>query len=198
MKPPVNPLFIAGATVALAVAAAVGLGASAPANAADRAAAGDVERGRYLVSTSGCMDCHTPLKIGANGPEPDLERLFSGHPESLRMPPPPQLPPGPWLVVSAATNTAYAGPWGVSFAANLTPDDETGLGRWTERDFRQTIRTGRHMGKGRPVLPPMPIPVYSNFSDVDLAAIYAYLRSVPAVRNRVPEPWEPTARPASR
>ena len=41
---------------------------------------------------------------------------------------------------------------------------------------------------GRPVLPPMPIPVYNNFTDADLAAIYAYLRTIPAVRNRVPEP----------
>ena len=105
-----------------------------------------------------------------------------------------QLPQGPWLIVSAPTNTAHAGPWGVSFTANLTPDKETGLGNWSARDFVGTIRTGRHMGKGRPILPPMPIPVYQNFSDADLGAIYAYLRTIPAVRNRVPEPWVPGAR----
>ena len=118
-----------------------------------------VERGRYLVSTSGCHDCHTPFKMGANGPEPDLSRMLSGHPESLVMPPVPALPPGPWMTVSAATNTAHAGPWGVSFSANLTPEADTGLGRWSQKDFIDTIRTGRHMGKGRPVLPPMPVPV---------------------------------------
>lgn len=149
-------------------------------------------RGKYLVDTSGCMDCHTPLKMGPKGPEPDLSRMLSGHPETLVMPPVPVLPEGPWLVISSASNTAFAGPWGVSFAANLTPDPDTGLGEWTWRDFRETIRTGRHMGRGREVLPPMPIPVYNNFSDGDLEAIYTYLRTLPPVRNRVPEP-----RPAS-
>lgn len=150
-----------------------------------------IERGRYLVNTSGCHDCHTPMKPGANGPEPDMSRALSGHPEALQMPPAPALPSGPWLVVSSATNTAFAGPWGVSFTANLTPDAETGLGRWTSKDFAATIRSGRHMGKGRPVLPPMPIPAYRHFNDDDLDAIYAYLRSVPAIRNRVPEPQTP-------
>lgn len=158
-----------------------------------QAAADKVQRGQYLVNTGGCHDCHTPMKMGANGPEPDMSRMLSGHPEGLQMPPPPALPPGPWLMVSAATNTAHAGPWGVSFTANLTPDVDTGLGRWTLKDFVSTIRTGRHMGKGRPVLPPMPIPAYSNFNDADLEAIYAYLRTVPALKNRVPEPLPPAA-----
>lgn len=156
------------------------------------AAAAEVARGKYLVTTSGCHDCHTPFKMGPKGPEPDFDRALSGHPESLKMTPPPTLPEGPWLVVSSATNTAHAGPWGVSFTANLTPDAQTGLGLWTLRDFQQTIRTGRHMGRGREVLPPMPIPVYRNFTDRDLAAIYAYLRTVPAISNRVPEPLPPS------
>ena len=148
-------------------------------------------RGNYLVDTSGCIDCHTPLKMGANGPEPDMSRHLSGHPDSLKMPPPPALPEGPWLVVSSATNTAFAGPWGVSFTANLTPDMETGTGEWTVRDFLQTFRTGRHLGRGRPILPPMPIPVYGKMVDADLEAIFAYLRTLPAVKNRVPEPVAP-------
>ena len=81
----------------------------------------------------------------------------------------------------------------MSCTANLTPDADTGLGQWSANDFKQTIRTGRHMGRGRAVLPPMPIPVYNNFSDADLEAIYAYLRTVPALKNRVPEPWAPAA-----
>lgn len=172
------------------IASAALLGAALPAAATDDAA---VARGRYLVSTSACHDCHTPLKPGPNGPEPDLSRALSGHPESLQMPPAPTLPEGPWMVVASGTTTAWSGPWGVSFTANLTPDAETGLGKWTLKDFIATIRTGRHLGRGRPVLPPMPIPVYNNFTDADLEAIFRYLQTVPAVRNRVPEPLAPVA-----
>jgi hypothetical protein len=154
-------------------------------------------RGKYLMSTSGCIDCHTPWKLGEKGPEPDLTRLYSGHPEALKMPPPPTLPEGPWVMIAGATNTAWAGPWGVSFTANLTPDTETGLGRWTEADFIRTIRTGRHMGRGREVLPPMPIMVYNHFTDRDLKAIFAYLRTIPPIRNKVPDPVPPAA-PVSR
>jgi mono/diheme cytochrome c family protein len=161
------------------------------ARAADPAPAGDAERGKYLVDTSGCHDCHTPFKMTERGPAPDLDRALSGHPEQLVMPPAPQLPPGPWLVTIAATNTAFAGPWGVSFTANLTPDPETGLGKWTARTFIDTIRTGRHLGRGREILPPMPIPVYRNFTDQDLAAVFAYLQSIPAVKNKVPAPRAP-------
>lgn len=147
-----------------------------------------IARGKYIVSTSGCHDCHTPWIVGPNGPEPDMSRALSGHPEQLQMPPAPKLSEGPWLVVAAATNTAWAGPWGVSFTANLTPDKETGLGKWTTRTFTDTIRTGRHMGRGRAILPPMPIAVYNNLTDDDLAAVFAYLQSIPAVKNRVPQP----------
>jgi mono/diheme cytochrome c family protein len=183
------------AKLANAICTAFALVAATSAAAADRAEpkAAQIARGKYLMSTSGCMDCHTPMKMGASGPEWDMARLYSGHPEQLVMPPVPALPEGPWLVVSSATNTAWAGPWGVSFTANLTPDAETGLGRWTEQDFVQTIRTGRHMGRGRAVLPPMPIPVYSNFTDRDLKAIFAYLRTIPPVKNKVPEPIAPAA-----
>jgi len=150
-----------------------------------------VSRGKYLVTTSGCHDCHTPLKLGPQGPEPDFARMLSGHPQELVMPPAPALPEGPWLNSFAATNTAWAGPWGVSFTANLTPDPETGLGKWSLQNFKDTIRTGRHLGRGRPVLPPMPIPMYKNFRDEDLEAIYAYLRTIPPVRNKVPAPRPP-------
>ena len=154
-------------------------------------------RGRYLMSTSACMDCHTPWKLGDKGPEPDITRLYAGHPEQLKMPPAPTLPEGPWIMTAGATNTAWAGPWGVSFTANLTPDMETGLGRWTEADFIRTIRTGRHMGRGREVLPPMPIAVYNHFTDRDLKAIFAYLRTIPPIRNKVPDPVPPAAAPMS-
>jgi mono/diheme cytochrome c family protein len=160
--------------------------------AAESASAPDkVARGKYLVTIAGCNDCHTPLKMGANGPEPDMTRMLSGHPESLKMPPAPKLPAGPWLMVAAATNTAWAGPWGVSFTANLTPDKETGLGSWTLRNFKDTIRSGRHQGRGRLILPPMPIPMYKHMTDEDLEAVFGYLQSIPAISNRVPEPLPP-------
>jgi len=158
------------------------------AQAADR-----IERGQYLVNTSGCRDCHTPLKMGAHGPEPDMARSLSGHPQDFVITAPVAPPQGPWMVVTAQTATAFSGPWGVSFTANLTPDVETGLGRWSENDFVQTIRTGRHLGRGRPVLPPMPIPVYSQMTDDDLKAVFAYLKSLPPIRNKVPEPLAPLA-----
>ena len=146
------------------------------------------ERGAHLVRTMGCNDCHTPWKVGPRGPEPDMSRALTGHPADVVMPPAPVLPPGPWTWVGAATNTAFAGPWGVSFAANLTPDPDTGLGRWTETMFIQTMKTGRHEGKGRPLLPPMPYPMIASLSDEDIRALFAYLQSLPAVRNRVPQP----------
>jgi hypothetical protein len=120
-----------------------------------------------------------------------MTRMLSGHSETMEMPPAPQLPQGPWLVTAAATNTAWSGPWGVSFTANLTPDPETGLGRWTLRNFVDTIRSGRHLGRGRQILPPMPIPMYKHFVDEDLEAIYTYLRTIPPISNRVPEPLPP-------
>src|SRR5690606_16269782 len=104
-----------------------------------------------------CHDCHTPWKMGPNGPAPDMSRALTGHPEDFVVSPPPALAPdGVWTWAAAATNTAFAGPWGVSFTANLTPDKETGLGDWTYEMFIATMKTGRHQGKGRPVLPPMP------------------------------------------
>ena len=167
-----------------------------PAIAMAQATEDKVARGKYLVTTSGCNDCHTPWVMGKKGPEPDMSRMLSGHPEGMALPPAPP-PAGPWIVSAAATNTAWAGPWGVSFTANLTPDPETGLGKWTQANFTQTIRTGRHMGRGRAILPPMPIPMYKHFTDVDLEAIFTYLKSIPAVKNRVPEPLAPKAAVAS-
>lgn len=150
-----------------------------------------VDRGKYLVTIAGCNDCHTPLTMGPNGPEPDWSRMLSGHPESLVMPEAPKLPEGPWQVSVAHTITAWSGPWGVSFTANLTPDRETGLGKWTLRNFVETIRTGRHLGRGREILPPMPIAMYKHMTDDDLAAVFTYLQSIPPVKNKVPKPLSP-------
>ena len=159
----------------------------------DTAKTAQLARGKYLVTVAGCNDCHTPWKVGEAGPEPDMSRMLSGHPADFEITAPAKMPEGPWMVAAAPTNTAWSGPWGVSFTANLTPDQETGLGKWTENIFIQTIRTGRHMGRGRPILPPMPIPMYKNFTDEDLKAIFSYLQSIPAIKNAVPEPLQPIA-----
>lgn len=145
-----------------------------------------VERGQYLVTVAGCNDCHTPFKLGPNGPEPDMTRMLAGHPQDLQMPAAPAAQ-GPWMWTGAATNTAFAGPWGVSYASNLTPEPNSGIGIWTEDLFIKALRTGRHWGQARPILPPMPWQNYSRMTEEDLKAIYAYLRTIPPVANSVPE-----------
>jgi mono/diheme cytochrome c family protein len=176
-----------GLRLAHAGSLALAILCAAPAAAEAPATAEQLARGKYLVTVAGCNDCHTPWHLGPNGPEPDMSRMLSGHPSSISLPPSPKVE-SPWNMVAAATNTAWSGPWGVSFTANLTPDRETGLGKWTQRNFIDTIRTGRHMGRGRQILPPMPIPMYKHFTDADLQAIFSYLQAIPAIHNRVPEP----------
>jgi hypothetical protein len=172
--------------------------ACAAPGAQERKGAGDpVARGLYIVNAGGCHDCHTPLKMGAQGPEPDMTRALSGHPETVRVATPPNLGDGPWVSAGNATNTAFAGPWGISFAANLTPDTNTGLGIWTEDMFIKAIRTGRHMGVSRPIAPPMPWPVFRNYSDEDLHAIWSYLRSLRPMTNHVPDYLPPPTTTAS-
>jgi mono/diheme cytochrome c family protein len=148
-----------------------------------------VERGKYLVTLGGCADCHTPLKLGPRGPEPDLSRYLAGHPEEVKLPPP-DLKPGPWFAATAGM-TAWAGPWGISYAANLTPDTNTGMGIWTEEMFMKAMRTGKHMSVSRNILPPMPWQNLASLTDDDLRAVYAYLRSIPPVMNQVPDPVPP-------
>lgn len=145
-----------------------------------------VKRGEYLVSFGGCNDCHTPLKMGEKGPEPDMSRMLSGHPETLKVGA--AFKPGKdWVAAVSGTMTAWSGPWGISYTANLTPDQNTGLGIWDEAMFIKTMRDGRHMGNGRPILPPMPWQGLSKLTDEDLKAVFAYLKSIPPVVNHVPD-----------
>jgi cytochrome c553 len=150
------------------------------------------DRGRYLVTAvAGCNDCHTPWKPdGKGGAEPDMSRMLSGHPEQMPMPPGPKMDM-PWMAAFGATFTAVSAPWGTVYSANLTPDSTTGLGKMTEADFIKTIRTGMMYGLNRPIMPPMPWPVFKNMTDDDLKAIYAYLRTIPAVKNKVPDYMPP-------
>lgn len=162
----------------IAVSLIAGASASAGARKGPSTLRSRVERGRYLVMTSACNDCHSP-KIDAQL-TPDPERPLSGRPMTT-------LPPsqGEGEIHASLDLTAWSGPWGMSFAANLTPDPETGIGkRYTEASFLQTIRTGKKP-EGEPLLPPMPWPVYRNMTDEDLRAIYAYLRTIKPIKNAV-------------
>ena len=105
----------------------------------------------------------------------------------------PALSPEGWMAATNATLTAWAGPWGVSFTANLTPDVKTGLGSWTEDMFIKALRTGKHMGAGRDILPPMPWEGIGQISDDDLKALFAYLQSLKPIENAVPDPVPPAA-----
>jgi len=137
-----------------------------------------VERGEYLVSIAACHDCHSP-KADAQM-NPDMSRLLSGRPATTM--PPMQ---GQADIRASLDLTAWAGPWGNSYAANLTPDPETGLGaRYNEASFIKTIRTGKKP-EGEPLLPPMPWPVYANMTDEDLKSVFAYLTTLEPVNNFV-------------
>jgi mono/diheme cytochrome c family protein len=153
----------------------------------------EIKRGEYLVNFGGCHDCHTPKTLTPKGPAPDMTRALAGHPAGTQLPPVPTdaLGPGKWAAVTNADLTAWAGPWGVSFAANLTPEKRTGLGDWSAEQFVKTMRTGKHLGVGRDILPPMPWFDLAGLTDADLRAIFAYLHSIKPVENQVPSPMPP-------
>ena len=174
--------------------------AAAPAAPAASAAPAQsqVERGRLLIFGGGCHDCHTTKKIGPGGPEPDMEHMLAGHPENISVTAPFKPAAGsPWTIATTDTLTAWSGPWGISFAANLTPDKETGL-NMTERNFVIAIKTGSHLGTARPILPPMPWQQYSNLPEDDLKAMYAYLKTIPPIKNQVPAPIPPAGAPPAK
>jgi Cytochrome c len=147
-----------------------------------------VARGKYLVNTSACHDCHTPKVMTPNGPEFDTTRLLSGHPSSAPVPRISKEVLNDWVLFGQDLTSAV-GPWGVSFAANLT-SDETGTGNWTQEQFMTAIRKGKYKGLegSRDLLPPMPWQVYRGMTDADLKAIYEYLQTTKPVSNLVPSP----------
>jgi cytochrome c553 len=153
------------------------LGMSPPASAQQASGNALVERGRYLVRVTGCHDCHSPK---VEGMIPDLKRALSGRPSTTPLPSPTKAE-----VHASLDLTAWTGPWGYSVASNLTPDPTTGIGtRYTEAAFISTMRTGKKPN-GTPISPPMPSDVYQNMTDEDLKSIFAYLRTLPPIRNAV-------------
>jgi mono/diheme cytochrome c family protein len=151
------------------------------------------QRGNYLVTIMGCNDCHSPKRMGPQGPEVIPELMLSGYPADrpLGQINAKEIQKG-WLLFSADL-TAAAGPWGVSFAANLT-SDATGIGNWTEENFIRSIKQGKFKGLegARNLLPPMPWQNYATLPDEDAKAIFAYLKSTKPVQNIVPAPIPPT------
>jgi len=152
-----------------------------------------VAKGEHLVNAGLCHDCHTPKIMTPNGPVTDTTRLLSGSPSDQPLPP---IPPkasieGKWILASNDL-TSWVGPWGISFAANLTPDSVTGTGTWTEELFIKILRTGKFMGveSGRNIMPPMPWDKIRLMTDEELKCIFAYLQSIPPVKNNV-NPWIP-------
>jgi len=160
---------------------------------AEMTSADQIKYGEYLVNLAGCNDCHSPKIFTAQGPMPDTTRLLSGHPSDAPIPeiPPGVIAPEKWGALGSIDFTAWAGPWGVSFATNLTPDALTGMRTWDEASFIAAMRTGKHRGTGRDILPPMPWFNFMKLKDADLRAILAYLRSLKPVENKVPAPIPP-------
>jgi hypothetical protein len=151
-----------------------------------------IRQGEYLVGVMGCHDCHSPKRMGPNGPELIPELLLSGYPASRQLVKGDikSLPPG-WAMLNEDL-TSFTGPWGRSFAANLT-SDPTGIGNWTEDQFRRALTQGKYMGvdNTRMLLPPMPWQNFIHIKDEDLKAIFLYLKSTKPVNNVVPGPIPP-------
>lgn len=128
-----------------------------------------IERGKYLATVANCNDCHTPGTLfGA----PDFSRQLSG------------------------SELGWNGPWGTSYARNLTPDMETGLGYYSAQDIVNAIKSG-HRLDGKPMLPPMPWQDYQAFPAQDLLAIATFLKSLPPIVHKAPEVLPPGQMPTS-
>ena len=160
-----------------------------------------VRRGKEIAAPAGAAgNSLRPAEVHRCGPACPVavqacDRLLSGHPADAQLPPLPAgvvgAAPNQWAAITNGDLTAWVGPWGVSFAMNLTSDKATGLGSWTEEMFVNALRTGKHQGTGRPILPPMPWNWYRNMTDEDLKAMFAYLQSLPPINNPIPDPLPP-------
>jgi mono/diheme cytochrome c family protein len=166
---------LVGRNAPVASAAEATAGPGMPAAGAD--SAGPIARGRYLVELLGCADCHTP-RFPDGRLDPDY--AMAGHKANDPYPSwDDSLYDAGYGMVVSVSHTAFAGPWGVTFARNLTPDRTTGIGGWNEEAFINVLREGT-------LKPPMPATAYGMLPDEDLAAMFAYFMSLPPVENLVP------------
>lgn len=152
-----------------------------------------IKRGEYLVTTMGCNDCHSPKYMTPHGPRIDSLNMLSGFPANRPIPEYPAALIKKGYVVFTGDATAAMGPWGTSFAANLTPDD-TGIGTWTITQFKNALTHGKFKGLdgSRMLMPPMPWQNFVAIKDQDVKAIFHYLKSLTPYKNIVP-----TYRPSS-
>ncbi len=148
-----------------------------------------VKEGEHLVMIMGCNDCHSPKQMGPNGLEIIPGKMLSGYPSDR-----PIVKFDSKLIKKGFPMfypdlTASAGPWGISFAGNLTPDD-TGIGNWTEEQFKKALTQGKYKGidGSRTLLPPMPWVNYQTLTNDEIHSIFTYLQSIKPVKNIVPNP----------
>jgi len=148
-----------------------------------------IKHGEYLVKIMGCNDCHSPKQLGPNGPEIIPELMLSGFPANRPILEFKDSLINKGFVMFYPDLTAAAGPWGISFSGNLTPD-ETGIGNWSEEQFIKALTEGKFKGldNGRKLLPPMPVENYEEMKKEDVVAIFKYLKSIKPVKNVVPAP----------
>ncbi|MBC7903333.1 MAG: diheme cytochrome c-553 [Gemmatimonadaceae bacterium] len=151
-----------------------------------------IRKGKYLVSVLGCEDCHSPKVFGPMGPMPDPEKRLAGHPAEMPVGEVDTTLMKSWVYFNHI-GTAVAGPWGISYAANLS-SDSTGIGNWSYQQFEMALRKGKSKGieSNRSLLPPMPWPNYINMKDEDMRAVFTYLKSTKPVKNQVPQPTPAT------
>ncbi len=148
--------------------------------------------GEHLVTIAGCNDCHTPKKLTPMGPVDDTTMFLSGHPESMPAPGVDRKQMESKGLIVTQTFTAWVGPWGISYSANLTPD-ETGIGSWTEDQFVYAIKNSITKGLpgSRAMMPPMSLMPFKLMTVDELKAIFAYLRTIKPVKNISVQPTAP-------
>lgn len=146
-----------------------------------------IKWGEHLVTIADCNACHTPKKMTSQGMVFDESLMLSGHPSEMPAIDIDRLELESKGLVATGQLTEWVGPWGVSYAANLTPD-ETGIGNWTEEQFFLALREGKYKGLAgsRTLLPPMPWESFSQMTDDEIKAIFAYLKSIKPIKNIVP------------
>ena len=147
-----------------------------------------VKWGERLVFVGGCNDCHTPKKMGAHGPENDMSLMLSGHPGNTPAAAFDAKEAAKKGLIITSTFTAWTGPWGVTYAANLT-SDSTGIGTWKEEQFLKALKEKKWMGldNTRPLMPPMSMMPVTEMTEDEIKAIFAYLKTTPPIKNVIPE-----------
>ncbi len=136
-----------------------------------------VERGRYLVNNlADCIGCHTPLGPGGPG-DPDMKLFLSGVPAKFA-----GVKKGPPQVAG------FPGPRGARYyPKNLTPDADTGIGKWTEDLFVRAFKDGIRPDGTQYDKSEMQWKRYKNMKEEDIRAVYRYLRSIKPIKNKVPK-----------